>query len=114
MANSREFLIGMTIGGVIGGALGLLYAPKAGADTLQDLGERAGDLKSRASDVAERVRDTSARLGTAARDTAARGREVAGVQKAAVEAAVDAGKKAYLETSEELRGSNDDGEAEDK
>ena len=42
------FLLGMMLGGAIGAALGLLYAPRPGADARRELGERSADVVDRA------------------------------------------------------------------
>ena len=45
---SGEFLGGVLVGVLIGGALGLLFAPEAGEEVRQRIKERAGDYKNRA------------------------------------------------------------------
>jgi gas vesicle protein len=44
------FLAGMMLGGAIGAAIGLLFAPRTGADSRQDFAEWAEMLRARASD----------------------------------------------------------------
>lgn len=47
-SNSMLFLLaGVGLGAIIGAAAGLLFAPKAGSDTREDLTEKFGELKSK-------------------------------------------------------------------
>ena len=67
---SKDFALGLIIGGLIGAAVALLYAPMAGEDTRRRVGERLGDLaeeaKGKASGVAESARErATGALGTA-------------------------------------------------
>ena len=48
--NSKDFLIGTLIGGIVGASVALLYAPKAGKDLRQDLNTGAGQVRERASE----------------------------------------------------------------
>ena len=103
MANSRDFLLGMTIGGLIGSAVGLLYAPKPGAETVQELIEQANNLKQRVAEVAENLQSAGVRVTATISDGKEKGVRLAAVQKESVQAAVRAGKQAYLDTAEKLR-----------
>ena len=67
-----DFLAGVGIGALLGGALALLYAPKSGAELRTDLRDKAGDAK----DAVERV------LG----DLRQRGERIIEELKSAVEA----------------------------
>jgi gas vesicle protein len=72
MSDSRgDFLIGLLVGGVIGLAAGVLFAPAAGEETRQSIRRRTGGAVSRvragADEVGERVREGIGR----ARDGAA-------------------------------------------
>ncbi len=51
--NKRDVLVGLVVGSVLGGVLGLLYAPRPGAETRAGAAEKAQALKEAA---AERVR----------------------------------------------------------
>jgi gas vesicle protein len=46
-----SFLMGLLAGTVLGAGLGMLFAPKAGADVRKQLSEQATRLKSTASDT---------------------------------------------------------------
>jgi len=60
MAEKSEFSAGLLIGGLIGLGLGLLFAPKPGSETREELrvkaDEMGGRLRDTAQDVSERVR----------------------------------------------------------
>ncbi len=45
--NSKDFMIGTLIGGIVGAATALLLAPKSGKDLRNDLNEQAGVLKEK-------------------------------------------------------------------
>ena len=67
-ASGGSFMMGLLTGVAIGAGLGLLLAPKTGAELRSRLSARAGDLADTASDAYRRVAD---RAG----DFASRGRE---------------------------------------
>jgi gas vesicle protein len=45
-----SFLMGLLAGTVLGAGLGMLFAPKAGSELRNQLGEQAGRLKNQATD----------------------------------------------------------------
>jgi gas vesicle protein len=45
-----SFLMGLLAGTVLGAGLGMLFAPKAGSELRNQLGEQAGKLKNQATD----------------------------------------------------------------
>ncbi|MGM0853553.1 MAG: YtxH domain-containing protein [Bacillota bacterium] len=45
--NSKDFMIGTLIGGIVGAATALLLAPKSGKDLRHDINEQAGVLKEK-------------------------------------------------------------------
>lgn len=45
-----SFLMGLLAGTVLGAGLGMLFAPKAGSELRNQLGEQAGRIKSQATD----------------------------------------------------------------
>lgn len=79
-----HFLVGMGIGVVVG----FLFAPRSGEETREYLRERyedtRDDLKRRTQELRER-----------AEEYAEQGKEFVGRQRESVEAAIDAGKRAY-------------------
>lgn len=54
-----EFLKGLLIGGLIGGAMGLLYAPKSGKETRDDINKLADDYMGKAKDEYEATLEKS-------------------------------------------------------
>ena len=53
--SARKVLSGLAIGSVVGGIAGILYAPKAGKDTRQEI---AGKIKDTAAATKEKVKET--------------------------------------------------------
>jgi len=53
--NGHDFLYGLMAGAAIGAAIGLLLAPKTGAELRQQLGESAGRFKDRADETYRRA-----------------------------------------------------------
>ena len=51
----KGLAIGLLAGGAIGVAVGLLFAPKSGAETRQIIREKFSGLKERAGDLKDRV-----------------------------------------------------------
>jgi len=84
------FLAGLGIGAIVG----VLYAPKSGSETRQQI-----------MDSAEQARDYVTKGARQARDQASqwidRGREVIGQQRDNISAAVQAGKQAYRDATTE-------------
>jgi gas vesicle protein len=113
----------LLIGGGIGAVIALLFAPKSGhelrgdiadatrkgidrsRETAHQLGERAGEYyqagRERAGEYYEATRDRAAELYTQAADkvgeVAQGARDAASRQSNTIAAAIDAGKKAYVE-----------------
>ncbi len=50
---SSDFIKGMLLGGLVGAAFGILFAPKSGKETRGDIAEMADDLLTRARDEYE-------------------------------------------------------------
>ncbi|MGC4044925.1 MAG: YtxH domain-containing protein [Armatimonas sp.] len=84
----QALLAGTVIGLALGGALGLLFAPKAG-------NELRGDLRDKAEESLDNLRETSAELSARVKDLASR-------TKDNLAASVEAGKDAYSRTRDEM------------
>jgi gas vesicle protein len=83
-----SFLMGLLAGTVLGAGLGMLFAPKAGAEVRKQLSEQATRLRSTASDTIHQASDRLSQASQQASDKVSqmvdRGREV-----------VDRGRDAY-------------------
>ena len=110
------FLAGLGIGAAIGAAIGVLYAPKAGKETREDLLNSAREAKEKAAEYVEQGRQKAADLVEEGRRQAResidkgrtqwtqyveKGKNLINEQQAKVEAAVEAGKDAYINTTTE-------------
>jgi gas vesicle protein len=84
-----SILAGLAVGAIAGAAVALLYAPKSGKETRDDLLERLDQMKSRVDETAQRMRDAArARLSEARSD---------------ISEAMDAGLSAARSRAEDLR-----------
>ena len=54
-----DFLKGMLIGGVIGVVVGILYAPKSGKETREEIGRKAEELVAKAREEYEQALEKS-------------------------------------------------------
>lgn len=84
----QAILAGTVIGLAVGGALGLLFAPKAGD-------ELRGDLRDKTEESLDNLRNASAELS-------AKVKELAEQTKDNLAASMDAGKEAYSKTRDEM------------
>ncbi|WP_017756150.1 YtxH domain-containing protein [Calidifontibacillus oryziterrae] len=78
--NSKDFLIGTLIGGIVGASIGLLLAPKSGKELRSNINEQAliakekgGQLaetaKNKTVDLIEKVKTVSSKVESAADET---------------------------------------------
>jgi gas vesicle protein len=75
--NGAGFMMGLLAGTVLGAGLGMLLAPKAGADLRGQIGQQAREIGNRASEQYRRATETAG-------GWAERGREVVGQAREAV------------------------------
>lgn len=68
-----RFLEGLVVGGVLGYLVGLLSAPKSGAELRREIADNSEDLYKQASDS---LIDIKERTGSSIKDVQARGTEV--------------------------------------
>ncbi|MDR1942940.1 MAG: YtxH domain-containing protein [Endomicrobium sp.] len=81
MSDNKDTLLAFILGGLVGAALGVLYAPKSGKETRRD-------IKKFSEDVADKVKD----LGE---DLTEKGRKVYEDGKDKISEVFEAGKKAF-------------------
>lgn len=100
------FLAGFIIGGLIGAAIALLYAPQSGEETRTIIKEKSIELKDKAAETAEEARaraekaleEARARADVAIQETRARAEELARITK---EKAVDFQQKGQVVLEEQ-------------
>lgn len=54
-----DFLKGLLIGGIIGAVVGILYAPKSGKETREEIGRKAEELMAKAKEEYEQALEKS-------------------------------------------------------
>jgi gas vesicle protein len=69
------FLTGLLFGAAVGAALGVIFAPRAGADTRRQIAQSGGRLREGAMRTYEQARDAGGAAFSKARDAYDRGRE---------------------------------------
>jgi len=113
------FLKGLLIGGVIGAVVGILYAPKSGRETREDIGRKAEELVAKAKEeyeqaleksrktyetavsrlkkIEEAAREKVGELEAKAGTMVEKGKESLEDNKGRLKRAIDAGVEAYKE-----------------
>jgi gas vesicle protein len=109
---TNDLLTGVLIGGLIGAALGILFAPKSGKETREDIARKTEELISKAKEEYEAALEKSKRLYETAvtkaqglqslaqekvGDVAEKGKETFLDNKNRLKKALDAGIEAYKE-----------------
>lgn len=74
---SGAFLMGLLAGTVLGAGLGMLFAPRSGADLRNQLSEQAGKLKNTASDAYQQASDKVTQFVERGKDAYDRARSTA-------------------------------------
>lgn len=101
MSNRSDFVAGFILGGLLGTALALLFAPRPGEQTRERLLESADELRERAreraDEVVRRVRDATEELSQRGRTTIDEG-------AAKLREAIDRGREALEERTRGKRG----------
>jgi len=73
--NGTGFMMGLLAGTVLGAGLGVLLAPKAGADLRGQIGEQARQLGTRASEQYHRASQAASGLAERGREMMSQARE---------------------------------------
>jgi gas vesicle protein len=72
-----SFLMGLLAGTVLGAGLGMLFAPKAGSELRNQLGEQAGRLRTTANDGYQQATDKVSQIVDRGREAYERARSTA-------------------------------------
>lgn len=92
-AGGGGFMMGLLTGTVIGAGIGMLLAPKAGADLRGELGEQARNIGTKATEQYRRASETATEQYRRASDTATawaeKGRDVVNQAREVVTRGVD-------------------------
>jgi gas vesicle protein len=100
-SNAGEKLLFFVIGGFVGAAIGMLFAPKSGEETRAYLANRAKDgsefLASRAKEGTDYLVNQKQALEERASTVIEQGKELLNRQRESIAAAIEAGKLAYKE-----------------
>ncbi|MDQ7857339.1 MAG: YtxH domain-containing protein [Armatimonadota bacterium] len=105
MSNRTDFVAGFILGGLLGTALALLFAPRSGEETRQQLTSSAEQLRERAR---ERADDLLDRVRTGAQDLSERGRAALDDGVGRLRDAVERGREAIEEKARERQGRGGD------
>lgn len=110
---SIDFLKGLFIGGLIGAALGILYAPKSGRETREDIAKKAEELRVKAKEEYELALDKSRKAYEAAvkrlREAEVTAKEKVEEVESRVEALTERGRETLLESKGRLKRAIDAG-----
>ncbi|MGE0450798.1 MAG: YtxH domain-containing protein [Vicinamibacterales bacterium] len=90
-AGAGSILLAFLLGAVSGAAVALLYAPAAGDETRELLGQRAKEGRERAAAAAEKGRDVL----NQSRDMLSQGRDILSQGRETLSHAIDRGREAY-------------------
>lgn len=101
-----EFFTGFLIGGMVGAAVALLFAPQSGEETREMIRERGLELEGRAGELTGTARRRAEELAMDARHRAdearQRGRMILDEQRSRLEDAIEEGKEAASKKRDEL------------
>lgn len=102
------FVSGFIVGGLVGAAVALLFAPQSGEETRTLIRDKGIELKEQVEQSAADARAAAQKVAKDAKAKAeelqARGQQILGEQKERLERAVDAGKKAAKAKRSEIEG----------
>jgi gas vesicle protein len=65
-----SFAAGLLVGAAIGTVLGLIYAPKAGTETREDIRRKSRELREGTADAVSKLREAGGRVIRRGRETA--------------------------------------------
>jgi gas vesicle protein len=98
-----SFVMGLLTGTVLGAGLGMLFAPKAGSELRNQIGEQAGNIANTASDGYRRATEQAGQWADRGRDIAGqwadKGKDAYGQARDAVTRGVDEAQKYVRDTT---------------
>ena len=119
MCKSGDFIGGLIVGGLVGAVIGILYAPKSGKETREEIGRKTDDLLSKAKEefdyavlksrkayeaaverlkaLEETAKGKVEEAGEKVDELAGRGKETLQEGKSRIKKAVEAGVEAFRE-----------------
>lgn len=100
MSDRTDFVAGFILGGLLGTALALLFAPRSGEETRQQLTESAEHLRDR---TLERVDEVAKKMRVTADDLTERGRARFDEGAARLREIAERGREAFEEKAREVR-----------
>ena len=102
-----SFVMGLLTGTVLGAGLGILFAPKAGAELRGQISEQAGNLANQASEGYRRASENATQWAEkgkeAAGEWADRGKDIYGKAKDAVAKGADEAQKYVKDSADEAQ-----------
>lgn len=100
MANRSDFMAGFILGGLLGTALALLFAPRTGEETRDRLWDSTEEARDRAR---ERADEVLKKVRNAADDVAARSRSKLDESASRLREAIDHGREVFEEKTREFQ-----------
>ncbi len=100
--NSSSIVLSFLLGGLVGAALALLYAPRSGHETREQLAERLHEGAARGRDLKERAVARGRKAVDEAAEYFDKQRSSLSSQKERIATAIDAGRQAYHEEKEKM------------
>lgn len=88
MCDKRDTLAAFILGGIIGAALGILYAPRSGRETRYNIKRMSEDIADSVGDLGDEMKETGRKIYE-------EGREKVMTGKDKISEAFEAGKKAF-------------------
>jgi gas vesicle protein len=93
--STGTLILSFLLGGIVGAGMALLFAPKSGRETRQNIRDFAEDVREKAKDYVDDVKGKV----TSKID---KGKEFYGEKKSILTSAIEAGKEAYDKEKERL------------
>ena len=96
-------ILAFLVGGVVGAAVALLYAPRSGRETREMLAEKMREGAERGRELGNQAREKGRAIIEEAGEYVDRGREAMDDRKGRLAAAFEAGRQAYRDEKEKAK-----------